>query len=354
MTTKKSMSIFSIIGIGTKLYCQNIFLLSAPVVMPVLGILVGMFLAIYLPLHFISNYELLCEKYSFFKELWVYITAVIVACLPGLVIFKLGFWNYMLKIVSLNLFVDDIIKQKLLKHHSQYTKIISLRTKDYLAMLFIWMMIIIMGLALPFIVKETNSDIWFSMILFIVLLVLAILLLSILCVYLSLSFQVFAFEPSLTPMQTLEKSFKLVLNNFWRLFIMIAFLSIIVSGIIPQIIVFILDALMLKNIIAEPFAKFLDNLFLTLPNVQAVTEGLLHTINSDISQFMLEAPKQIAFSLISTVISLFMMPLGTCYYVLFYKDVKHKNDAALIKEESEETEEKAAKKTTKKTSGKKK
>ncbi len=350
MTTKKSMSIFSIIGIGTKLYCQNIFLLSAPVVAPVVGILLGMFLAIFLPLHFVSNYELICEKYSFFKELWVYITAVVITCLPGLVIFKLGFWNYMLKLVSLNLFVDDIIKQKLLKHHSQYTKIISLRTKDYLAMLFIWCLIIIMGLAIPIIVKQTNSDVWFSMILFIVLMVLAVLLLTILSVYLSLSFQVFAFEPALSPMETLEKSFKLVANNFWRLVILLAFLSIIVSGIIPQIIVFVLDALMLKNVIAEPFANFLNNFFATFPNAQTITEGILQTMNTDIAQFMLEAPKEMAFFLISTVISLFMMPLGTCYYVLFYKDVKHKNDASLIKQETENTEEKP----TKKSSGKKK
>ena len=354
MTTKKSMSIFSIIGIGTKLYCRNIFLLSAPVVAPVLGIILGMFLAIYLPIHFVSNYELICEKYSFFKEFWVYVTAVVVTCLPGLVIFKFGFWDYMLKLVSLNLFVDDIIKQKLLKHHSQYTKIISLRTKDYLAMLFIWCLIIIMGLAIPVIVKQTNSDVWFSMILFIVLMVLAILLLTILSIYLSLSFQVFAFEPALSPMETLEKSFKLVANNFWRLVIMILFLSIIVSGIIPQMIAIILDVLMLKATVAEPFAKFLNNFFLTFPNVQVIVDGILQTMNTDIAQFMLEAPKQLAFLLISTIISLFMMPLGTCYYVLFYKDVKHNHDATLIKEEPEDTEEKPAKKSSKKTSGKKK
>ncbi len=354
MTVKKTMSIFSIIGIGTKLYCRNIFLLTSPVIAPVLGILIGMFLAIYLPLHFVSNYEQISDTYSFFKDFWVYVSVLVLSCLPGLIIFKLGFWNYMLKLVSLNLFVDDIIKQKLLKHHSQYTKIISLRTKDYVLMLSIWMLIILMGLALPVIVKQTNSDVWFSLVLFFILLALAIVLLTILSIYLSLSFQVFAFESSLTPMQTLEKSFKLVLNNFWRLVIMLAFLSIIVSGIIPQIITIILDVFMLKTTIAEPFAKFLDNFFLTFPDIQIYLAGLLQKINTDMTQFMLEAPKQLAFLVISTIISLFMMPLGTCYYVLFYKDVKHKNDAALIKEESEGAEEKTSKKTSKKTSGKKK
>ncbi|MCQ2957630.1 MAG: hypothetical protein MJ180_01875, partial [Candidatus Gastranaerophilales bacterium] len=192
MTKAKTSTIFNIIGNGIKLYLQNVFTLSAPVIAPTFGMLLGILLMI-IPVYLLPKfYPVWAENLPILNELFATLTIVILSILPGLIIFKMAFWNYMLKMVSLNNIIADILKRKVVKPHQHYTQVVALRTKDYILMLAIWCSIILMGLALPVVVFLFNIDPLFMPYLLIGFEFLAIFLLIILCFYLSLCFQVFA------------------------------------------------------------------------------------------------------------------------------------------------------------------
>ena len=149
MAKPKTSTIFNIIGNGIKLYAQNIFTLSAPVFAPTVGMIIGLAM-MFIPIYIIPKYYLSwAESLPILNELYMIILIAILGVLPGLIVFKIAFWNYLLTMVSLNNMVGDIVKKKVLKHHSHYTQIVALRSKDYLLMLLIWCSIIVMGMALP-------------------------------------------------------------------------------------------------------------------------------------------------------------------------------------------------------------
>ena len=241
----------------------------------------------------------------------------------------------MLKMVSLNNIVGDILKKKVVKPHQHYTQIVALRTKDYLLMLGIWCSIILMGLLLPIIVFMLDIEPLFVPYLLIGFEFLAIFLLIILSIYLSLSFQVFAFETSFGPMQSLEESFRLVLNNFWRLVAVMIILFIVTSVIVPQLFVFLADIFYLKSTIAIPFQMFLESIFRSYNNLYDYLQTLPIFAYESQTKFILEMSKVMTIGLISSIISLLMMPLGSCYYTLFYFDAKKRN-APKVEEVKEE------------------
>ena len=321
MAKSKTSTIFDIIGNGIKLYAQNLFTLSAPVFAPVMGMLFGLVL-MFIPIYLIPKHYLIwAESFPILSELYMIILIAIVSILPGLVVFKIGFWNYLLKMVSLNNMVGDIVKKKVLKHHSHYTQIVSLRSKDYLLMLLIWCSMIVMGLILPLSVYLFVEPA-FAPFFLIGFEFIAIFLLTILSIYLSLSFQVFAFETSFGPMQTLEESFKLVLNNFWRMVTMMLSLFIITGILLPQIFSFVADALMIKSTIALPIRALFENMFNNYPDLYSYLEAMPVFQYESMDKFILEASKSASFGIIAMVISISMLPMGSCMYTLFYFDAQ--------------------------------
>jgi len=346
--TKKTSTVLNIIGNGIKLYAQNLFTLSAPVIAPVLGMFLGIILCI-APVYLLPKfYPTWAEALPILKELFASITIIVLSMLPGLIVLKLAFWNYMLKMVSLNNIIGDILKRKMIKPHQHYTQVIALRTKDYLLMLGIWCSIIIMGLALPIIVFLLDIEPLFMPYLLIGFEFLAIFLLIILSIYLGLSFQVFAFETSRGPMQTLEESFRLVLNNFWRMVTLLVILTIITSIIVPQLFVFLADIFMIKNTLSIPFQKMLENLFATYNYTYEYLQALPIFPYESQTKFILEVSKHLTFGCISSIISLLMMPLGACFYTLFYIDAKKRHVP-----KPEETQEVVTEKSRTKKSAKK-
>lgn len=348
MTKAKTTTIFNIIGKGIKLYVQNIITLSNPIIAPVFGMLFGVILSI-APVYFIPNlYANWANNFPIFKELYIAIITIIVATLPGLVLLKISFWNYMLKVVSLNNIVGDILKKKLVKPHQHYTQVVALRTKDYLLMLGIWCSIILMGIILPIVVFLLDIEPLFMPYLFIGFEFLAIFLLTILSIYLSLSFQVFAFETAYGPMQTLEESFRLVLNNFWRMFTLLLMLTIITGVIAPQLFVFFADIFMLKTTLSIPFQGFLENLFATYDYMFDYMSSFPIFAYDSQEKLIFEASKHLTFGLISSLISLLMMPLGSCFYTLFYLDAKKRHAPKLEENSAEEKSKGKSKKSAKK------
>ncbi|MCR4880733.1 MAG: hypothetical protein K6A44_02115 [bacterium] len=342
MAKSKTSTIFNIIGNGIKLYVQNFLTLSAHVFAPVIGMLVG-FVMMFIPIYLIPKHYLTwAQSLPVLNELYMIIIIAVAALLPGLIVFKIAFWNYLLKMVSLNNMVGDILKKKVLKHHSHYTQIVSLRSKDYFLMLAIWCSIIVMGLILPFsvylFVEPPLTPFFLIGFEF-----LAVFLLIVLSIYLSLSFQVFAFETSFGPMQSLEESFRLVLNNFWRMVTLMLSLFIITGILIPQIFSFAADICMIKGTIALPVKALMENLFENYPDLYTYLQALPIFQYESLDKFILETSKSFSFVLIASVISLLMLPMGSSLYTIFYFDAKKRNAP---KEEPVE-EIKAAKKSSK-------
>ena len=73
---------------------------------------------------------------------------------------------------------------------------------------------------------------------------------------------------------------------------------------------------------ALPFQTLLENLFSTYNYTYDYLQALPIFPYESQTKFILEMSKYLTGSLISGLISLLMMPLGACFYTLFYIDAK--------------------------------
>ena len=334
----KQSGISNILGNGFKLYVQNIISLTEPVFFVTIAQFIGIIL-IFLPVYYlVQNINSILAQFPFLNNFYALVGLLFLSILPGLLLFKLSFWDYMIKTISLNLMIEDIVKKKQLKNHRLYTQIIKLRSFDYLMLLLLCCLLWLLGTFIPFgvFLLKLNSSVFqyiptFAldprMVLFIISETIAIFILCILSVYLSLSFQVFAYENSLSPIQALERSFHLVLNNFWRTLFLGVMVFMISNILLPQAVIWLTDIFMLKSYLAAPFEMLLKSNFTQIQFYLGMFNGIPLFDASSYDKSLIELSKMLSSITIMTIVSLILLPLGTACYALLYLDIKKHKDA---------------------------
>lgn len=313
-------NIFKIFFNGLLIYLQNFVPLSRAMLFPVFGQALGIFLILAPVYYYRQNYLSQLTPENLEKNLIYILLGLVVMVIPGFIIFLKAFWDYMIAMVSLNTMVQDIFEKKPSTHFKTHNAAVKLRTKDYVALLFILTGIWCLLPAIPFILLIITSGVLskiFSTIIFGLSLITCIALLFILSVYLCLCLQIFAFE-AISPRQIILKSYEMIDNNFWRTLVL-GFLLLLATGIIAPLVIqeLVRNSVILPYIV-KPFRAYTDILLENPMIIQVIAKYGLTLGN---------IAKETAIMTVGTITTAILLPLGSACFSLLYFDIKNTSNS---------------------------
>jgi hypothetical protein len=324
----KPMNIYEIFCNGTILYFKNCISLTEGLLFSVFGQLFGIIL-ILAPVYFYSqNIKSLIETNSALNNISLIFLILLLITLPGFFIFTKACWDYLIQTVSINLMVEDITNYKEPKANKLYSQIVRLRNHDFVTLLLFLSLIWIIGMLVPSIIFLFDIQTAIKSFLFVGFEFVAFFILSILTVYLSLCFQVFAFESSLDALQTMKNSFCIVINNFWRTLILGIALFIVTAFIVPGVFQILLKDNFITTFLAQPVKIYVSSI-ITDPTVFYNSMGVAQSFITDPANIINEISVSITLSIICTIITALMLPLGTACYALLYMDIIKRKELSL-------------------------
>ncbi|DAA96090.1 TPA: hypothetical protein CPT80_05430 [Candidatus Gastranaerophilales bacterium HUM_9] len=287
---KKNITIFEIFLQGLGLYFSNIDRFLIYMLFPILGQLAGLVITVCL-LYFFANYNtMLLASLPILKNQTYANITIAVVLFPAIILWVKSFADYMIAYSAVNSMTDNMLKSERVYDFPAHTKMVTRRA-------FAYFNLCVMFLALMFLTSIPIFMVfgW------------------ILLVYYAFIFQIFIFEPELSPGDCFKKSASYVSGNFKRTFSMIALVGTFTYIIIPQLVLTFLTTVKavdwLKNLIVP---------YISVPSLDSVNMVLSAM---GIAQIM---PKQVAlfivqFLIIIMVIQL-LLPLRVICMCLWYKN----------------------------------
>lgn len=317
------MGFFKIIAKGTFIYIRNIISLTKIMLFPVFGQLLGVLLILLPSYLFSQNITKFMPPENIAQNLVLIILGLIVLILPGFFVFTKSFWEYMTAMAALNSSIGNIMAEGKLKDYAILNQCIKLRTKEYIIVLLYLTLIILGGILLPFsvyLLKFLNSvDTAFLTSAFALSELFMVFILLIVSVYLSLSFQVFAFE-NISPVQTVKKSWGLVKTSFWKTFFIGCAVILITGILIPSLFQGMLAKMQFINYAVMPIQTYMAS-FSNIIDIFRRTDAGYYLIGTMTDY---DLAKTFLLMVIGGLISGLLLPLGSAYYTLLYYDLSSK------------------------------
>jgi len=315
--SKPQMNIFQVIFRGIVIYLKNFIPLSKVMLFPVFGQIFGIAWILFAAFYLSHNMAKSFTPEAFTNNLLFIFLILIVATLPGFFIFTKAFWEYMVAMVSLNSMVSNIIKQGHLKDIQVHNHLVKVKSREYIGLLLFLSLIWLAGLMLPSLIFFVQSP--FVSIMFIGLELIAFMILTIVSIYLSISYQVFAFE-NLSVINTVKRSWNLVEGNFWKTFFLGFVVFLLTSFLIPKIFLTMADKTSLTTIMIQPLQPYAANLSSNPIYLNIISSGLIGQKVLP-TAFSYQVVKFIVLSILGGIITSFILPLGSACYTLLYLDI---------------------------------
>lgn len=211
--TKKKNTPLEIFGEALKLYFSNFDKFIKYMTFPVLGQILGLIIVFVLTYFYANNLPRLIEKFPNFGEVSTILMFAILIALPGLAIFVKAFWEYLVAYGAVNSMVENMVKSGKLYDFDAHTELIKRRTVLFVG---VWLLFGVFSLIalIPFF--------WVPCAVF--------------AIYFVLVFQVFTYEPELSPVGCAKKSLQLIKGHFVSTFMLFALVGALTYVLIPQCI----------------------------------------------------------------------------------------------------------------------
>lgn len=219
------------------------------------------------------------------------ILLAILVTVPGLAIFLKAFWEYLVAYGAVNSMLDNMLKSGKVYDFDAHTELIKRRTVPFVG---IWLLVGIFSLlsALPIF--------WVPC--------------GILAVFFVLIFQVFTYEPELSPVGCAKKSMLLIHGHFASTFMLIALAGALTYVFVPQIVLSISEILKITDALSNVAGAFLETLpileinkYLALAYIPPITiEGLSTLVVS---------------SFISQIFIQYTLPLRSILWGMWYREL---------------------------------
>lgn len=211
--TKKKNTILNIFMESLKLYFSNFDKFVKYMTFPVLGQLLGLILVLALTFFYSKNLPNLVEKFPNFGEVSTVLIFAILIALPGLAIFIKAFWEYLVAYGAVNSMLENMLKSGKVYDFDAHTELIKRRTVPFVGLWLLFSLFSLVAL-IPFF--------WVPCAVF--------------AIYFVLVFQVFTFEPELSPIGCVKKSLQLVKGHFLQTFTLFCLAGALTYMLIPQIV----------------------------------------------------------------------------------------------------------------------
>jgi hypothetical protein len=314
--TNKGTRIFWIFLHGVGVYIANFLPFSRVMLFPVFGQVLGIVL-ILAPVYFYRQYLVTIPAETLQGNILNLLSGLMLMIIPGFLVFIKAFWDYMVVMVSLNTMTADIVEKGDFGDFKAHNKAVNQRKKDYMVLLLlltgVWTVLL---LAIPFVFLSLGSTLGSNKALFVLSFLASVISLFVISVLLSVAFQVFAFE-ELTRVETLKRSYSLVQKNFWRVVLLGIMVNIITGGILPAFVQSIAQMRPIMDILIIPFKAY---------HAILAENPVAMQVPINLPPFLSDVPKKIALTAVGTIVTSFVLPLGSACFTLLYMDLKKRKD----------------------------
>ena len=289
--TKKKKTPLGIFAEALTLYFSNFGQFVKYMTFPVLGQLIGLILIFSFTYVYTKNLPLLIEKYGIFDDFNTLVLCSVLVALPGLIIFLKAFWEYLVAYGAINSMLENMLKSGKVYDFDAHTESIKRRTPSFVGL---WLLVGI------FTILSVCPLLWVPA--------------GVLAVFFVLIFQVFTYEPELSPVGCARKSMLLIKGHFGSTFMLIALLGALTYYLIPEGINTLLEW--------SGGAKKLSDFVLPLVN-----QLPLDSVNGFLKQMYAEPikPEEVALitvsALVSQVFIQYTLPLRSLLCGLWYKEL---------------------------------
>lgn len=289
---KKNKTPLGIFTEAIGLYFSNFDKFMQYMTFPVLGQIAGLGLVFLITFFYTQKIPVLVQKYSIFNDFNMLILLSIVITLPGLAIFVKAFWEYLVAYGAINSMLDNMLKSGRVYDFSAHTELIKRRTLQFVGLWFLFGIFSLFAICPLF---------W--------------IICAIFAVYFVLVFQVFTYEPELSPFGCVKRSLGLVKGHFASTFLLMALAGALTYIFIPQLIIKLCSLCGINS--------FLSNLILplvnSLPEINLQMYGIPMISKSEIALFTIE-------TFLAQIIIQYTLPLRSILWSLWYKELGGKGE----------------------------
>ncbi len=284
---KKNKTPLGIFSESIGLYFSNFDKFVQYMSFPVLGQIAGLGLILLITFFYTQNLPNLLEKYSSLDNFNALILLSILITLPGFAIFIKAFWDYLVAYGAINSMLDNMLKSGRVYDFDAHTELIKRRSVAFVGLWFLFGIFSTIAVCPLF---------W--------------VVCGILAIYFVLVFQVFTFEPELSPIGCVKRSLELVKGHFASTFMLMAFAGLLTYLFIPQIIIKIFD---IANI-----NTFLTNLIMPivnqLPDLNLQMYGIPNIPKENIALFTIQ-------TIIAQILIQYTLPLRSILWSMWYREL---------------------------------
>ena len=286
---KKTQTPLGIFMESIGLYFSNFDKFLKYMTFPVLGQIGGLLLVFLITYFYTQNIPPLIDKFEALNNFNVLVGLSILITLPGLAIFMKSFWEYLVAYGAVNSMYTNMKKSGRVYDFEAHTELIKRR-------------------ALPFV------GIWFLFGIFsaIAFIPLFWVVCGILVIYFVLTFQVFTFEPDLSPIKCVKKSSELIKGHFASTFLLMVLVAALTYIFVPQLCIKIFDIAGINEFLAKSVIPFIP----PIPNMELEQYGLKSPTEFDIALFTIKV-------FIAQILIQYTLPLRSILWSEWYEELSH-------------------------------
>lgn len=276
-----------------RMYSGNFLKFCGYMAFPVLGQILGLGLVFGLAAMF--NYYLpdLALKYDILRDMSTITLSIMIIIIPGLLIFMKAFWDYLVAYGAINSVTESFLTTGRIYDFPAHNETVTCRSFNFILL---WILYSLFWLitSIPFF--------W--------------IIGPIIFIYFILIFQVFSFEPDVSPVGCFKRSFQIIRGNSFRTLLILIAMGIVTLLFIEGVSV-IFDFAKLTGFLA----KFFEASLVDYVPIDTINNTML-IFNSS---FNLITPEKVANFFVSQVVTFivagFTLPLRSICWALWYKAI---------------------------------
>ena len=296
---KKNSKIFEIFLQGIGLYFSNIDRFVWYMIFPVLGQIISIILTIIIVYSYNEYHTLILSSIPVLQNHTYMNVALGVILLPVLILWAKSFFDYIVAYSAVNSMTENMLKSERVYDFPAHTMMITGRWLPYLGLWGLYACLLLLTCIPIFLVFG-----W------------------ILLIYYAFIFQIFMFEPELSPIDCFKRSSSYVSGNFKKTFLMVVLAGGLTYIILPQIILTFITTVKGVDYLKNMFVEYITVPSLDSINMVLSAMGAAQITPNQVATFIVQA-------LIIIIVIQLLLPLRVICMCLWYKNFY--NDAGAMK-----------------------
>ena len=287
--TKKQKTALGIFTESVGLYFSNFDKFLKYMTFPVLGQIAGLIIVFFTTYFYTINMPKLIDKYPQLNDFGTLIAISVLISLPGMAIFCKAFWEYLVAYGSVNSMLENMLRSGKVYDFEAHTELIKRRAFSFIGLWFLFGIFSLIAIC---------PLMW--------------IICAVFAIYFVLVFQVFTFEPELSPFGCVKKSLMLVKGHFRDTFMLFALVGALTYIAVPQIVVKGFDATGINLAFSNAILPFVN----LLPEFDFTMYGLGAIKHSDMALFTIQ-------TIIAQILIQYTLPLRSILWSMWYKELNN-------------------------------